>query len=468
MINQKNNSTNSSESDKNKNISNIIMNEETPKNILFPKYNQYNKNLNILILYRDGMFLNVADDNITIKLVNDLSMFFRKPFDEEEYNILVKAIDDTFSYFFNCLDKNHIEYVKSEIISIYKKEAYYNLLIVREHIHNTLTFMQKANQGLNRLDKYYKSYWKSELNDEILYNIQTNNAIKINMMNDSKYLKDDITKFEYNDDSETSDTENRGSGDGDGDDYENVFLDDDLSNKGITYQYSDDENSDSDNADDYIDYEEFNNNTNTSTIMESMPTTSTYLTENMNSIFYYNPNTNVHNDDNNHDHDHDHDILIDNHCPINNGEIDDDEIDYLANKGDIVNNGCNYIGDELHEYFDVESNNSCESLELSVDEKIIGEDMDYIDYVEQEVTEESERMRQEFANRQRQERERKEQLHLILLRKIKYGMRVVCHQLYNTWVYIKDSTISACNYISDSFNNWYYGNNKNTNKAKYF
>lgn len=426
MLNQKSNSNNSVESGENKNLANSIK-EDKPMDILFPKYNQYCGNLDILILYKDGTFLKLSGDGITIKFDDTLSMFFKKPHNEEEINALVESIDNTFSYFFNCLDKNNIDEVKNQIVEIYQQDAYYNLLTIKEHINNTLILMQKANVGLNRLTKYYKSYWPKDLNDSALFNIYTNNTNKLNMMIASKYLNEEITDFKYDDG------------------YIEVPLDEDLYNSGISYQYSSDDGDTSS--------------------MDYAPVGPTYLTNTQNEAYFI--NTDVICDQPRYASTHDDGTaLIDPQEAIDNGEIEGHYED--IDKGNNIDNGCHYIDNALHECFSIESCSSRESLSMSTEEKTIGQDQDYFDYLEEEVTEESEKIRQEMEARAREEKARKEQLHIIWLRKLRYAMHVAGSHIYGVCVYIRDGVVGACNYISNSLSNWYNGDSRNNNKAKAF
>jgi len=411
--------------------------------ILFPKYDQYIGNLDILILYKDGTFLKLSEDGITIQLDNSLSMFFKKPFNEKEINNLVEGIDNTFSYFFNCLDKNNIENVKNQIVKVYKKDAYYNILTIKEHVHNILIMMQKANVGLNRLNKYYKSYWSSQFNETDLYNIYTNNIEKVDMMLTSYYLNGGIMEISYDDG------------------YKEVSLDDEYYID-VNYQYS------SDGGDYYeSDYE---------------PVGPTYLTNTQNEAYFINTDlieeqpspspspspmqiksvqyTSIYDDGT---------ALINEQEEIENGEIEG-EYEDINKVNNYVDRGCQYVNNELHECFNIESICERDSLELSQEESNIGykDEQDYFDYLNEEVTEESEKLRQEIEARRLQEKRNKENWYILWWNKIKHIGNVISGHIYETWVYVKDNTINAYNYVSSSLSNWYYGDSRNHNKAKAF
>ena len=444
MLNQQSDSNNSIVSGTNKNIDNIIKEEVKPMDILFPKYDQYSGNLDTLILYKDGMFLKLSENSITIQIDNSLSMFFKKQYNEEELKTLIQGIENTFSYFFNCLDKNNIDDVKNEIVNIYQKDAYYNILTVKEHIHNTLIMMQKANIGLNKMNKYYKSYWQSQFNDAPLYNIYTINTQKLDMMLNSNYLNNGMTELKYDDG------------------YQEVPLEDDVF-------YDDEENY------------QYTSDGGDSSSVNSGTIGPTYLTNTQNEAYFFNPDVIEKQPSSlpspsplpirmrpiqyacTHD---DGAILINKQEAIDNGEIDDnyEEID----RGNMIDNNCQYIGNELHECFDVENKYEHESLDLSTEEKQIGSDIDYFDYLNEEVTEESERIRQEMEERRIREIDAKEKWYIKWLNQFKYTMRIVGEHMYGAWIYVKNGTMNAYNNISSSLNSWYYGDSRNNNKAKAF
>ena len=441
MLNHNNsNSNDPMESSEKKNIDKIIKEDIKSMDILFPKYDKYYTNLNVLILYSYGMFLKLSEDESTIQLDKSLSMFFKKPYNENELNNLTEAIENSFNYFFSCLEEDNINDVKQKIIETYQKDAYYNLLTVKEHIHNTLIIIQKANIGLLNMNKFYKSYWSIEFNNVNLYNIQTNNARKLEILLSSEYLNTDITNISH---------ENEPSYHG-------------LENSGITYKYSSDED------DSEINYK-YSSDGGDNSSMEFESYGPTYLTDNQNETYFIEPtvidkqpillNPIQHTNNNICE------VFIDEDKAIENEEMYNyEEID----RGNSVDNCCQYVGDELHEYFNVEGTVSTESLDLDTKETNIGEDLNYLNFLNREVTEESERIRQEIENRRKQDKE-KEKNHIHFLRRLKYLMYVVGNHTYCAWTYVKTKTVNTYNYVSSSISNWYYGSNSNNNnKAKAF
>lgn len=143
----------------------------------------FKKNLDLLINYEENNFLIPIIDKDLIELDNNYR-FYKKEFQRKEIKNISNIINNSFDYFFNKLSVENINKMKEESTKKLKNydDINYFLLTIKEDMFNTIIFLEKSNNGLLRLSKFYKFYWKNNIIHIPFENSYTTNVNKIEII----------------------------------------------------------------------------------------------------------------------------------------------------------------------------------------------------------------------------------------------------------------------------------------------